>query len=56
MIKLTAFVAQLLCFLLFVSSVVELSLAIYDAFTVDLIYPVKYTTPLIRAATYVSSL
>lgn len=46
----------MLCFLLLVSSVVELSLAIYDAFTNDFIYPVKYATPLIRACTYVSLL
>lgn len=42
----------ILTLLLLLSSVVELALSIYDAVTLDSIYPVTYVTPFIKACTY----
>ena len=53
--KASVLFSQLLCFLLVIKSAVEYSLAVYDELTSDaILYPVKYTTPLIKFATYVS--
>ena len=52
-----SFSVQLLCLLLVVSSAIQFSLAVYDALTSDaILYPVKYTTPLVKFVTYVSCL